>query len=539
MTQAPGATPPVPRARIAAGLWRTSPLGGKMFGTGFKMFVVLMVALLPLGVVAVIGTIQTIQASEIERIASLRFAAAQGANRLMGEISNDRATLRLVANSLEEDPRRTAICRRASHQLVAHGRPIAFAIFDGANRRLCQSGDVSWRDAGSGVTTFDQIATIDPAARHLVVRTNSANRELVAVVNYATDQLAEMTGVAEYAGGDLNISISRGAAVLPLAVRGAKPGMRVDRASAPLNVSDIDLNINVPRSPVTMLRLAATMLPLFMWFMAAGIGWWVVNRFLVKPLIDLNRQVAAYEPGTLLDPTPSAGQLANEIKMLGDTFRAISRDVAAHEAQLANALIHQQALTREVHHRVKNNLQIIASLINLHSRAASTPDAAAAYASIQRRVDALSVVHRNHYAAAELSHGIDAMALISELGSALRAGGFGGGSGFSIRVNVDHVYLSQDIAVPTAFLITELVELVILSSHPSPVTIALRRTDSEGMAELSITSDAFRSSPEVDRLLAERFGRVLTGLSRQLRATLSHDPVEGRYAIAIPVIVKA
>lgn len=63
----------------------------------------------------------------------------------------------------------------------------------------------------------------------------------------------------------------------------------------------------------------------------------------------------------------------------------------------------------------------------------------------------------------------------------------------------------------------------------------LRRLDANAMAELSITSEALRPSPTVDELIAGRFGRVLTGLARQLRATLSHDPVEGRYAIAVTV----
>jgi hypothetical protein len=146
------------------------------------------------------------------------------------------------------------------------------------------------------------------------------------------------------------------------------------------------------------------------------------------------------------------------------------------------------------------------------------------------------VVHRNHYAASELSHGIDAMALLSELGGALKAGNASAGPSFSIRVDCENCYLSQDIAVPTAFLITELVELVILSGQVSPVGIMLRRSEADGpMAELSVTSEALRPSPEVDQLIAERFGRVLTGLARQLRATLTHDPVEGRYAIAITV----
>src|SRR3546814_19235322 len=108
-------------------------------------------------------------------------------------------------------------------------------------------------------------------------------------------------------------------------------------------------------------------------------------------------------------PTP-----AQEIRDLGQTFRLITQTIAAHEAELAAGLERQTRLTREVHHRVKNNLQIIASLINLHSRSAPTQEAVDAYISIQRRVDALSVVHRNHYAELEVHPGIGVRSLRSE-----------------------------------------------------------------------------------------------------------------------------
>src|SRR3546814_3602585 len=61
---------------------------------------------------------------------------------------------------------------------------------------------------------------------------------------------------------------------------------------------------------------------------------------------------------------------SQEIRELGEAFRTISRTVALHEADLAEGLIRQTKLTREVHHRVKNNLQVISSLINFHARGA-------------------------------------------------------------------------------------------------------------------------------------------------------------------------
>lgn len=504
--------------------------------TGFKLFAVLMLALLPLGFVAVIGTFQTIRTAELERRSGLNLAAAEGASHLLGRINADRQAMRLAANYLETDSSRASLCRRLIAPLRGQGRSASFALYGTDGRIMCRSGDVPVTYDAGGADFFDQQATVLPDRHRLLARVNSIEGRVRGIISYDTAELAAMSGLERQGAGYLGLSLYRDRARLTLIDRGKRPDEpNIDRTVTPLNIGALQFAVTTERPPVDVLRFAATILPVFMWFAAAAVGWWVVNRYLIRPLIGLNRYVADYEPGSMLGPLPADATLAKEITTLGETFREIAEDVVEHEAQLAEALVQQRALTREVHHRVKNNLQIIASLINLHSRASAEPEAMAAYASIQRRVDALSVVHRNHYASAEYSQGIDAQALISELASGLRASSQGGH--LQIKVAGDNLYLSQDVAVPTAFLITELVELVILSGQDSPVLVALRRDDkAEGMAELSITSAALGpGSAVVEHLLEQRFSRVLLGLSRQLRAPLEHDPATGTYTIQLSV----
>ncbi|MET0360598.1 MAG: sensor histidine kinase, partial [Sphingobium sp.] len=485
---------------------------------------------------------QTIRTVEMERVAGLSLGAAEGASRLLGEINADKSTMRLVANDLADDAGGTAICRRARDQLRDHGRTFGFAMFASSGRLLCHNGTAPIRYDNGGKTLFGQQATIVPGENgrpdtgRLIVRVNSQAGDVRGVLSYSVRELAERTGLSPRQHGFSGVALRRGEVVLPLTVSGQArpPAEAMDSAVTPLNLGGLDFIMMTERPAVDLLRSAATLLPIVMWLAAAAVGWWVVSRYLIQPLIALNRYVAAYQPGSMLGPIPEDATLAKEITVLGETFREIAADVVEHEGQLADALTQQRALTREVHHRVKNNLQIIASLINLHSRASSDPAAADAYSSIQRRVDALSVVHRNHYASAEYNQGIDAQALISELASGLRGSAPGGR--MTIKVAADHLYVSQDTAVPTAFLITELVELAILGGHSDPVLLGLRRDETNPLvAELSIVSDSLKPDPDVDQLLEERFGRILIGLSRQLRAPLEYVADEGRYSITIGV----
>ncbi len=198
---------------------------------------------------------------------------------------------------------------------------------------------------------------------------------------------------------------------------------------------------------------------------------------------------------------------------------------------MAEALEGQRRLVREVHHRVKNNLQVVASLLNIHGRSATEEAARAAYAAIGRRVDALSVVHRNHFAEVEESRGIALRPLLVELAATLRASAPDGISAVSIQLDVDHLHTTQDAAVATAFFVTEVVEFAMLAQPGEAIEIELRRV-SELAARLTISSNALMSDGEADAE-REQFSRVIGGLARQLRSPL--DEKIGRFSVDIPV----
>ena len=227
---------------------------------------------------------------------------------------------------------------------------------------------------------------------------------------------------------------------------------------------------------------------------------------------------------------------AEKVPLLQKQIISAANDAGAksHEADLAHGLNRQTRLTREVHHRVKNNLQVVASLLNLHARGSPNEDVAAAYASIQRRVDALAVVHRNHYAELEENRGVALRSLISELGANLRATAPASAAGMAIRIDIEPFYATQDVAVSVAFLITEIVEFAMLCDA-RPVTITLTGKEPR-LARLAIQSDSLKADVPRDEALADRFERIITGLSRQLRSTPDRDKDAGRFALDIAVV---
>lgn len=287
----------------------------------------------------------------------------------------------------------------------------------------------------------------------------------------------------------------------------------------------------IPVERTTIFEQAAMLLPLLMWVAAAVLSWWLVRRMLTRPLDRLKRAVIAYQPGEAPLELPDRLGPTAEIRELGQAFeRAVDR-IEQSERQMAEALDGQRRLVREVHHRVKNNLQVVASLLNIHGRSAATSEAQAAYAAIGRRVDALSVVHRNHFAEMEDNRGIALRPLLVELAATLRASAPGDAQVTCMQLDVDHLHTTQDAAVATAFFVTEIVEFAMLAKPGEPIEVELRRV-SELAARLTISSNALMGDG-ADDPEREQFSRIIGGLARQLRSPL--DEKIGRFSVDIPV----
>ncbi len=501
--------------------------------TGAKLFITLSIALLLLALIAIGATLQTGRTADAEARARLRIAATESARSIAIELIGDMTALRVAVNALQADAGDAPSCARAQGVFAQQATTgTRFSIIDSKGRLLCGEdfdSDVPV-DAGTAVG-----AAVMPG-RGLILSVAGPRNGPSARVFFPRSFLARLAAPSSRAM-PLAIELVRDDDSLSLTtIPGLGPLDRVETVQNDLGLGGLTLRTSIRSAPITSSFLVALMLPLLMWAAAAGLSWFIVDRLLIRPLRLLRASVAAYTPGEVIDPGQLGPLPAHEIRELGDTFRAISRTVALHEAGLAEAVVRQTKLTREVHHRVKNNLQVISSLINFHARGAPSPDATAAYASIQRRVDALAVVHRNHFAEMEDNRGLNLRSVIGELASNIRATAPEGASNLSIALDIDPFLVTQDVAVAVAFLATEMIELAMNCDPAAQIRVAVKPGDDDKKAKFRVVSRAFVASEALEGLLSTRYGRVIEGLSRQLRAPLHHDPMVGAYEIAVAIL---
>jgi len=504
--------------------------------TGLKMMLWLSVGLLPLGLIAILASIDSARQNSVERHAETIARLDSKAQRLNEALSRSEITISTASAAISLSAEGQSVCETTLRRLEGGPARARYALYAAGNRLRC---------ASPGMVPPARVPSARGARSRVEIAPDGAALRL-----YMFDERGDLEGIAEYPQAALteltyipgtsrnfDLALSQNGRRMVLRDQFEEgPLVQTVHGTRPVAGGRLQLSIALSAAPISAVEILMILLPVLMWLYASLVGWLIVDRLLLRPLERMQRAVSAYRPGDHELDVPRLATPAREIGELGDAFDGVVRTVARHEANLEAAVDRQTRLVREVHHRVKNNLQVVASLLNLHSRGSPNEEVAAAYASIQRRVDALAVVHRNHFAELEENRGVALKPLISELGANLRATAPPAAAAAAIRIDLEPYYATQDVAVSVAFLITELVEFAMLSGAAS-VAISLRGAG-RGRATLMVESDSLRDDVPRDALLGERFDRIVSGLARQLRSTIERDPA-GRYAIAIAVLDKA
>ncbi len=255
------------------------------------------------------------------------------------------------------------------------------------------------------------------------------------------------------------------------------------------------------------------------------------SALIVSPLRAVTRSVTAWRVAG--DYTPLHGRATPvELQQLSRAFLDATRAVAAHEVRLGKAEAKQELLIKEIHHRVKNNLQIIASLLNLQANRIRQPEARAEFASARDRVRALATLHRHLYSEGEL-HTLNMKSFLEELcGQLFQAIGEKEGRRIRLEIDAPEIVMSTDQAVPLALVVTEAVSNAIKYAFPGGRggRVSVRLAEEEpGIATLVIEDDGVgipAGRAETETGIRDGLGiQLIRGFARQLGATL--DVVEG------------
>lgn len=215
------------------------------------------------------------------------------------------------------------------------------------------------------------------------------------------------------------------------------------------------------------------------------------SQFLVTRWIGrLTEEARTITLGEAPEPYNFSGA-PTEIRELNDTLMTMAARIKAREAELNESLVQKQMMLREIHHRVKNNLQTVTSLLNLYARIPRGEAIKQAFADVQTRINTLALVHRHLYESQDLRE-IDLAPFMSNLVRLIQDGSGVPTRRVRLKVDIPPITLSGDRAVPLALLTTEILTNAFkhaFPDHRAGNILVQMHAEPEGKAVLTITDD--------------------------------------------------
>jgi two-component sensor histidine kinase len=266
--------------------------------------------------------------------------------------------------------------------------------------------------------------------------------------------------------------------------------------------------------------------------LAAWLGTRVVVTHWTKQLTETAK---AMSEGDLSARADLAGAPV-EIRRVGETLGEMASRLAAQRRDLQDAIEQKDTMLREIHHRVKNNLQTVISLLNLQTKGIRLDSARLALQQLKMRIQTLGLVHRHLYESDSLKT-VDLKTFLGELCRLLQDGS--GIPYWRIRVDCDLAAVSLPIerAIPLALLTTELATNSFKHAFPNGRTgaIGVKLAVVDETLELTVKDDGVgMPSPLEGDAGEERSGLGLPltqALAKQLGGTLSTSAPPGMTTI--------
>ncbi|MDD1763722.1 MAG: PAS domain S-box protein [Methanobacteriaceae archaeon] len=228
--------------------------------------------------------------------------------------------------------------------------------------------------------------------------------------------------------------------------------------------------------------------------------------------------------GSLIDILMGAAPLYSSQGKIEGVMSA-SVDITAMveaEKQIKASLKEKEVLLREVHHRVKNNLQIISSLMSLQSRYVKDETALKMFRESKNRVRAMSLIHEQLYQSPDLNR-ISFGDYIERIAQQLFRFYEVEGNGVELEIDVDELFLNLDTSIPLGLIVNELVsnslKHAFTNGRNGKVSIQLQSQGEKNI--LTVSDDGIGLPSDFDIANTDSLGlHIVQTLTLQLRGTL-------------------
>lgn len=204
---------------------------------------------------------------------------------------------------------------------------------------------------------------------------------------------------------------------------------------------------------------------------------------------------------------------------------AANNELAIQNKEILAQNKNSKILIKEIHHRVKNNLQIISSLMSLQSRSVEDPEAAEVLNESKRRVEAIALIHQKLYKEDKINR-VDFKSYLEDFMNSQQLMA----THLNCKVESEEITLNLDVAVPLGLIISELITNSVKHAFKGVINPALKVqlvAVADGF-ELVVKDNGIGLPIGFDLMRLESLGsEIITGLTEQISAKITYRNNDG------------
>jgi two-component sensor histidine kinase len=279
--------------------------------------------------------------------------------------------------------------------------------------------------------------------------------------------------------------------------------------------------------------LPPAVFPALMWAVSLIAAWAAAEKLMTRHIRRLRTAITEFAGGSRVMRPLDMQAAPQEIRETAEAFERMTESIVHDEAELENSVHQTEVLLREVHHRVKNNLQLIASIVNMQIRRTRSDEARQVMRSLQERMLSLATIHNGLYQTANLTE-IEVNTLFPGIVDQVVRGAAARGRTVHLRTEFAAVKLPLDQAVPLALLLTEAMSSALkyasTGTDEVPELSVTFRMDTATEAVLEVTNSAAGKTgvPSDKGDAGTGIGtQLLRGFARQLGGQFTREFVDG------------
>jgi PAS domain S-box-containing protein len=260
------------------------------------------------------------------------------------------------------------------------------------------------------------------------------------------------------------------------------------------------------------------------------------ERLAAQKLRAANEELAAMNE-ELTSSNEEMAALNEEMTSTNEELLAeISRRSGAEDL-LRASLAEKEVLLKELHHRVKNNLQVVSSLLGLQAGSVTDPAALALFEEGKNRIASMALVHEELYRSDDLSR-VDLRQYLEKLARRL-AGSLARDAAVDLALDLESILLSVDTAIPCGLLVNELVTNALKHglAGREVLRLAVRARREQDRVLLRVADDGPGFPAHLDFRNTESLGmQLVVHLAEQLQGVLELEPGPGcAFSLSFPL----